>query len=387
MIIQKIQNFWQTYISKKLDTFNLIEISKSAILHNYDYFQSIQPNCQIWPVLKSNAYGHGLTQVAQILKQREFAYIVVDSYYEALKVWQVSSQPVLLIGQSPNSNYKNFDFSRLAVVVYRLETIETLSSLDKHIKIHLKINTGLNRQGIRVDEVADFLKELKKYPKLELEGVCSHLASSDDEDKNTITFNQKELFLQAIKIIKENVFTPKYFHLANTGGTIRLEDNNIFNAVRLGLGLYGISPLAPQDTKSSLLEELKPALTFWSQIIHTIELEKGDEVSYGGTFVADKKMTIGLLPVGYYEVFTRKMSNKGCVSFEGKYLPLVGNICMNLSLCNIDGQNIKVGDRVQVISPEPSAKNSIYEIAKLNQTIPYEILVKIAESIRRVVVD
>ena len=386
MFLARLANFWRQKFSKQLDTFNLIEISRSAILHNFDLFQSFVPQAEIWPVLKANAYGHGLEPVAEILKARKFTYFVVDSYYEALKIWQVNPHKVLLIGQAPWSNYQFFDFSKLAVVVYRLEVLRILGKLNQPIKIHLKINTGLNRQGIKVSEVPEFLDELKNYPKIELEGVCSHFISSEDSTKDDLTRSQESLFLQAVQVVREHGFQPKYLHLSNSSGIIKTQDNQLYNAVRLGLGLYGVNPIPANDPAFMTLQDLKPALTFWSTLIHKIDLQKGDGVSYGSTFVADRDMTIGLIPVGYYEFFNRRLSNRGFISYQDKFLPLVGNICMNLSMCSLEGANIQVGDRIKIISPNSEDLNSVYQFAKLSETITYEVLVKLAESLRRVVV-
>ncbi len=387
MLLAKLAGFWRRSFSRQLDTFNLVEISRSAILHNFDLFQSIQPQAEIWPVLKANAYGHGLEPVAEILKARKFTYFVVDSYYEALKIWQVNPHKVLLIGQAPWSNYQFFDFSKLAIVVYRVEVLRILGKLNRPIKIHLKINTGLNRQGIKVSEVSEFLDELKKYPKLGLEGVCSHFISSDDSGKDDLTRQQENLFLQVLQKIRSYGFNPKYIHISNSAGVIKTQNTKIYNAVRLGLGLYGINPIPSNDSAFIKLQNLKPALTFWSTLIHKINLQKGDGVSYGSTFVADRDMTIGLIPVGYYEFFSRRLNNRGYVSFQDKFLPLVGNICMNLSMCSLEEVDVQVGDRIKIISSNPEDLNSVYRIANLNETITYEVLVKLAESIRRVVVS
>lgn len=385
MIRSKINNFWQANISRQLDTHNLISISREAILHNYDWLQSLRPNNQIWPVLKSNAYGHGIAQVAKILQARTFEYAVVDSYYEALQIWQISRQKVLLMGPPPLQNLPYFNFTKTALVVYDTRMLAALGRLHKRIKIHLKINTGLNRQGLKPSEIEDFLVELKKYPQIELEGICSHLASSDDSTQQSYTELQEERFLISVEKVQTAGFFPKFIHLSNTAGLIRLQ-NEICNAARVGIGLYGLNPLQPTDAAWEKFAPLQPALRFTSKVLHLIELEPGDKVSYGGTFVASRRMRIGLLPVGYYEVFTRSMSNRAVISYKNRFLPLVGTICMNLCLFSCEDEDVQVGDEVEIISPKPGDKNSLYALAKLADTIPYEILVKLAGTIRRQIV-
>lgn len=383
MIFSKLSHFWKRNVSRQLKSHNLIEVSRSAILHNYDLVQNLHPKSQVWPVLKSNGYGHGIQQVATILKDRKFEYVVVDSYYEALKIWEVSNQKVLLIGFPPLDNLQHFSYSKLALIVYNLDTIYELGRLGKRIKIHLKLNTGLNRQGIKPEEIESFLKVVSEFPQLQLEGVCSHLASADNEYENPYTTMQEERFLWSIQKIRALGFDLKFIHLSNTPGVTKIK-NEACNAIRLGLGLYGINPIDPQDSKWHELNDLKPALRFTSKVINIVELEKGDRVSYAGTFTAPKKMKIGLLPAGYYEVFTRSMSNRGFVKFNNTYLPMVGNVCMNLSLFDCRDQNIQVGDTIEIVSSNPADKNSVYELAKLSGTIPYEFLVNLAEPVRRV---
>ncbi len=386
MLISKIHNFWKQNLSRKLEANNLIEVSRSAILHNYNFIQNLHPQYQIWPVLKSNAYGHGIKQVAKILQRRRFEYIVVDSYYEALKIWEVSNQKVLLINFPPFQNLRYFNYSRLSLIVYNQDLVHELGKLNRKIKIHLKLNTGLNRQGIKPEEIDDFLKMVREYPQLEVEGVCSHLASADDEKENDYTQMQENRFIQAINKIRQAGFNPKYIHLSNTPGTVKIK-NEVCNTIRLGLGLYGINPIDQNDSQKAVLEKLKPALRFTSKVINFIELERGERVSYAGTFTAPKKMKIILLPIGYYEAYTRRMSNRVMAKHNGVFLPQVGNICMNLTLFSCGNQDIKVGDTVEVISPNHADLNSVYELAKLDKTIPYEILVNLAEPIRRTIVD
>ena len=335
---------------KKFETLNVIEVSQSAILKNYDHFQSKLPNVEVWPVLKSNAYGHGLGQTAGILKARDFAYFVVDSYYEALKIWDLANRDVLLIGYTRPENFRNIDFKKLAITVYDLESIKALARTKQNIRIHLNVDTGMNRLGIDIDKLPTFIREIKKYSNLNLEGIYSHVP------------NQIKEFTQlSIK--------TKYRHLANTDGVKLLQKtDHQTNAMRLGIGLY------------------QSALRFKSQLIKINNLEPGDKVSYGGTYTAKRNMRAGVIPVGYYEGLDRKLSNKGFVKYKDEYLPIIGRVCMNLSVIDLKKTDAKVGSEIEVIDPNPNDKNSVQSIANLCETIDYEILVNLAESTRRIIV-
>ena len=366
-------------------TFNRIEIYQEHILHNYDEVQKNNPKSNIWPVLKSNAYGHGLQEVATILKKRKPKYYVVDSYYEALKIWEVAPrQDVLLIGYTDPLNFPNMKWKHLGIVVYDMDTLKHLAALKKKVNIHLKINTGMNRQGISPKELDLFINAIQCFSWLTLEGVCTHLADADGETED-FTTTQKKVFKTVLNKIKQENLTPQYVHVANTAGSSK-DSNNDVNSVRLGLGLYGFNPLHKKDPGYGKLKNLKPALRFLSSIIKVNELQKGDKVSYNCTFTAPKKMRVGVLPIGYYEIFDRRLSNLGFVHYKKTPLPIVGRICMNLTVVDIKNKKINIGDEVEVLGLNQENKNSVTSMANVCKTIPYEILVNINEITRRVVV-
>lgn len=357
---------------KKLTPLNRIEVSKAAILHNFDYFQNNLPQ-EVWPVLKSNAYGHGIKEVVTILQARKFKYFVCDSYFEVLKIWEVAPHEVLLIGSTRPENLRFLDFRHIALMVQDFVTLKTLTNLKREIRIHLKINTGMNRQGFEMSEIPAILKQLTNS-RIILEGVFSHLANADGETDN-FTRRQQRQFLKAIALIKNAGRRPKYFHLAATAGAFK-SNSSPFNCMRLGIGLYGFGD-----------DNLTPALRFVSTLVKTRVIKKGEKVSYNCTFAAKHKMRIGVLPVGYYEGVDWRLSNKGFLNYEGKFLPILGRVCMNLLAVSLEGTNAKIFDEVEVISAKARDKNSISSMAAMCKTIPYEILVKLSSTIRRQVVD
>lgn len=372
-------------LEQMFDVLNLIEVSRSTILDNYYFFQKLHPDKQIWPVLKANAYGHGIKQVAKILQDKKCHYLVVDSYYEALQIWEVNpKQKVLLVGATLPGNFQHMKLSRLAIAVYDKDSIKTLGSLNKKVKIHLKINTGFNRLGIKPDQLDDFLKLIKKHENLELEGVSSHLADADGEN-DRFTISQKKKFTQVLSLLESKGVKLKFIHLAATAGSLKINDLNT-NAIRLGIGLYGYNPVHSKNNDSQKLAELKPALRFTSRLINIIELKKGDKVGYGLSFTAPKDMTIGVVPVGYYDLFDRKLSNKGFIKFKNNFLPIVGRVSMNITMVDLLNTSAELWDEVEVVSAVHSDKNSITTMADITDTIPYESLVRINGSTRRIIV-
>jgi alanine racemase len=372
----KVYKFMQRF-EHSFKTLNRIEISKAALLHNFDYFNSFSPGTNCIPVLKSNAYGCGLEQISSILKEREFPYIAVDGYFEALRIRQVTKQPLLIMGYIHPDNIPFLDYHNMAFVVHDEEIISAFGALNKHVKIHLEINTGMNRYGIQPERLDFFISLIKCYKNLELDGVMSHLADADNED-NSNSLSQQRLFQQCLDKIFAAGFKPKHIHLAQTAGSIQIP-NDMTNSIRVGIGLYGISPV-------NRFETLKPVASLKSTVAKVIELNTGDRVSYNGTYTASKPMKIGVLPIGYYEGVPRALSNAGAVNAGGKTLPIVGRVCMNHMMIDLMDQDLKVGDEVVIIDSEPQAKNSLENIAAAHNLFPYELMVKINENVRRVIV-
>jgi len=378
-LIYKIQQA-RRKASKKLKVLNVIELNSSALRSNFEYFKKLHPESKICPVLKSNAYGHGLKEIAQICDELKAPYLVVDSYYEALELKKTGiSTPLLVIGYTHPDNYKNMKFDGIAITVLDKETIEALGALGKKITIHLKVDTGMHRQGIPVNELEEALGLIKGYKKLNLEGVCTHLADADNQTSDVFTKSQVDKFKKALKIVEKIGFNIKWRHISATAGAGKIFGKE-FNMIRIGLGIYGDSTI--KDYK-----KLKPVLTFKSTIIDIKNLKKGECVSYGCTFKASKDMKIGVIPAGYYEGIDRGLSNIGTIYHGKTACKIVGRVCMNLTIIDLSGAiAAKKWDSVEVIGADPARKNSVRQIAEKCGTITYVIWTHIAPTIRRKVV-
>lgn len=376
---------WRRNLARPYRVLNQIELSRSALLHNYDLVGEQHPDLAVMPVLKANAYGHGLLEVAQILQARDFPYLIVDGYFEALKLRRQTKRPILVMGYIDPHNYSQLRTNGLSFVVHDRPTIEALGRLRRSVTVHLEINTGMNRHGIAPDELGDYLALLKNYSHIKLEGVMSHLADADGE-RETYTAHQVALFDRCVEQILAAGFDPRWIHLAQTAGSQR-QPSRYANALRLGIGLYGINPFDPKTPEYPGLADLKPVLTLTSTITKVIELAKGQKVSYNGIFTAAKDTTIGVLPLGYYEGLPRALSNVGVVKQGDDYLPIVGRVCMNHTMVELKGTKTKYLDRVTVISNNPTDRNSVAGLGREHGLFSYELLVGLNESIRRVMVD
>lgn len=349
---------------------NTIEISKKNLLNNYRYLSSINRKLKIAPVLKSNAYGHGLIPVAKVLAQKNPPFFCVDSLYEAYELSKngITTQILIMGFIDPTSlKTKKLPYS---FAVYGRGQIDALSKYQPQAKIHIFVDTGMHREGILPEELPEFLEYINKTS-LEIEGIMSHFGESENS-KNPLTIQQISKFEQTIKS-----FHPKWIHISNSGGI--LNNLGIGNIGRAGIALYGISPI-------TLDLKLKPVLKLKTHIAQVKNLKKGESVGYNFTYKAKRELKIAILPIGYNDGVNRRLSNKGFVTVRGVDCKIIGRISMNITTINITNiKNAKVGDEVIIFSNNNQAKNSIENTAKLCGSIPYELLVGLAPSTKRTI--
>lgn len=385
MLLRKQINRLLKKIEKDFATHNRIEVSKSAILHNLDFFAG-QGGQQIIPVLKGNAYGHGIAVVAEALKVRELPYVAVDGYFEALRVREVSKQPVLIMGAIKPENFARMRYDNFAFVVQDEQTIHALGKTGKRVKVHLECNTGMNRYGADAADVVNLAKLILRYKNLELEGVMSHLADADGDDPATV--NQAvEGYDACVEAIRATGANPTVLHVAQSAGSLKAK-SKYANTIRLGIGLYGISPFPHDHALKGMIKNLQPALCLVSTITKVNHLKKGDKVSYNYTFTAPKDMTVGVLPLGYFEglwsVARGAGRPTGVVKIGNKFTLIVGRVCMNHTIISLEGIDAKVGDEVVVYSSNPSDKNTIDQIATEHDLYNYTLLTSLSSDVRRV---
>lgn len=362
---------------------NTIYVDRDAIIHNYWLLQKLQPQAAIFPVVKSNAYGHGLKQVTQILAKTDAPYLIVDSYPEYMIVKKYSKKNILLLGETLPENYRHFDFRRVAFCVYNLKTLEVLGCRGKPVKIHLFVNTGMYREGANMHALPEYIALLQKYPHLHLEGVLSHFHSADAMWSTSMN-EQIELFKKMYYAILDAGFTPRYRYIANSAGILKMQDE-FFNACRPWLALYGYNPLSSTDEFYDNGRKLKPALSIKTRIVALQEVWAGQWVSYEYKWLAPQATTVAIVPFGYTEWLARGASNNLTFSRKGKKIPQVGRITMNLTCVDVGNYNVSLWDDIEIVSSTPQAHNSIYALAEKSATIPYEVLVKLDPKMRRVI--
>ncbi len=363
---------------RKYFPLNEIEISKDALLHNYSYLVSLS-GVPVAPVLKSNAYGHGIEIIGKILDEVSPPLICVDSIYEAYQLLNFKIKtPILVMGYvgGENLSVKKLPFS---FSVYTHEMLDNIKKFQPDASVHIFIDSGMHREGVPMDEVNDFLKKAKRL-NLNIEGIMSHFAKPDSHT-NINTRNQIENFEKAIEMGESMGIDFKYIHLFASNGIRNIEKyRRVGNLTRSGKALYGIDL-----TKNS--KKLKPVLSLNSTIIQIKKLKKGESLGYDFIFKAPKDMVTAILPIGYNDGVNRRLSNKGFVKIEKKFCQIIGRVSMNITVIDVSNINdIKVGQKVNIYSNNPLDKNCVYNVAEMTGTIPYEILTHLNPSTKRITI-
>jgi len=350
-------------------------VYKNNLLHNYRLYKKSVGRRGLWPVLKSNAYGHGLVEVAKIFDDQKCEYLIVDSYYEAMILRNEGIKtPILIIGFTFTENILKNRLNKVTFVVGDWRQVQELvNDVTRRTKLHLKVDTGMNRQGIEPEEIKKVLRLMKQNEEIELEGICSHLADADSLDQSE-TLKQIGVWNE---LVDKLGYTEKikYWHCGASSSLFYLEKIKS-NAVRLGLGLYGINV----DEKKKF--DLQTALGLQSVISSIRQVRAGEGVGYNFTFKTKKDRQVATVPVGYFEGVDRRLSNIGFVRVGNIFCPIIGRVSMNIISIDVsEVKEIVVGQDVEVIGLV--GKNSVENMAKLTKTIPYEILVHIPSLLKR----
>ncbi|MEY2664214.1 MAG: hypothetical protein RIT04_22 [Candidatus Parcubacteria bacterium] len=353
-----------------------ITVSKGALLNNLAYFAAKTPHGTIAPVLKSNAYGHGLTLIAKMLEKSSVSipFFVIDSYFEAAALRSDGiKKPLLIIAYTTAKTIAQNNLSGVTYTVTSMDTLEKLSLQKLHkTKINLKIDTAMNRQGISVHEIDTAIAYIKKMRGILLEGICSHFSESDITN-SPVTAEQIKQWNIIVQKFRTEFPTLTYWHLSNTDGHL-LEKKITSNVSRLGLGLY---------TQPS------PVLQMETIITGIRKIRVGEKVGYNGTFVAQKDMTIAIIPVGYFEGIDRRLSGKGTVMVmtdsELHQAPMIGRVSMNITTIDISHiPNVSIGSRVVVYGRNTHEINTLEKSAEICGTISRELMVHIPAHLKRI---
>ena len=361
------------------------KISKAALFNNIsEVRKNVPENTLVMPVIKADAYGHNANFVSKVLEPYA-DYFAVAIIEEAIALRENGvKKPIMLLGYNSPTYFADAIKNNITVTVFRLDDARKISDVAKGMNmtatVHIAVDTGMGRIGFACTDDSVFdVKEISKLPNIKLEGIFTHFATADEED-HSFTNLQAERFAEFInKLEKEEVNIP-IKHCSNSAAIIEYP-NLTLNMVRMGIITYGLYP-SDEVNRSKIL--LNPVMELTTNIVHVKKISKGDSVSYGRTFIAEKEMTVATIPIGYADGYPRLLSNKGRVLVQGKYAPILGRVCMDQFMIDVSGiENVKVGDKVTLIGSQGENEISADEIARLSQTINYEITCGISKRVPR----
>lgn len=359
------------------------EIDLDNLKKNFLIIRKKIKDKKIVSVVKADAYGHGAAEVSKELESLGTDYFAVATLEEGIEL-RINgiSKPILIFGYifPKQANYI-LDFS-LTPTIYNLDFAKELNNLcelrKEKVNIHILIDTGMGRVGILWNEAIDFIKEIKKFKNLNIEGIYAHFSTADEKDKSFSKL-QFDRFQKVIKAIKKDGINIPFKHHGNSATVIDLPQY-IIDGVRCGIMLYG---LKPSDQVKKI--KLYPVMSIKTKLIFVKKVPKNTPISYGRTFYTKKESIIGTVPFGYADGLPRILSNKGEVLYRGKRAKIVGRITMDQSMIDISKfENPQIGDDLIILGKDNKEEITADEIAKKCKTINYEIVTRIGKRVPRV---
>lgn len=364
-----------------------IEVSESALRHNAQAFLDLAGQAKVMAVVKSNAYGHGLVESSRILSKTGVHWFAVDHIDEALALRKSGiRKPILVLGYTPNHRLVDAIKNKISIVVNNPETIKVLGKGRGVAKIHLPIETGFTRDGIRPEDLRSMIRLIGRYPNIEIEGVFMHFANIEDTKSRAYADHQIAEYQKALTIFKVHKIDPKFKHTASSAASILYSDTH-FNLLRVGISMYGLWPSVDTQRRTPHLS-LRPVLSWKTIVAQVKQVKKGTPISYGLTEKMPRNGSIAVLPIGYADGFDRVgNSRRGHALICGKRCKVMGRVCMNMTMVDVTGlKNIRPESEVTLIGTQGKASISPEESADLAGTINYEIVARLNSEIPRIVV-
>lgn len=369
-----------------------VEIDAARLRSNVEAFRTLAgPGTALMIVVKANAYGHGLDVVAPVVAEKA-DWLGVNCVDEALAITRLGvRKPVAILGHTPIDRIEDVVRGGYRQVLYRLDAATALSETAKKLnttaKVHLKIETGTNRQGIAASGLAAFAGELQKLTAIEVEGAYTHFANIEDTLDPSFAQSQLQRFQETRAALDRAGIRPTCIHASATAGALLYPEMD-FDMVRVGIGAYGIWP--SRETQVAARERgrrvaLAPVLTWKTRVVQVKEVHAGDYVGYGLTYRARRPMKLAVLPTGYYDGYDRKLSNSGHALIHGQPVPVVGRVAMNMTMLDVTDADAEPDDEVVLLGRQGSSEIRAEELAEKIGTIPYEVVARINPLIPRII--
>ena len=360
------------------------------LLHNMRALRSLCPaECRFCAVVKANAYGHGISEIVNILRGTDVDFFAVATFFEALHIAKLADRKRILILEPVNSS-QPFDQIRACAaagfdcVMSSVDGLkwsaQALKGAKRPLRVHVNVETGMGRCGLDEDTAADLLADIESSREIQLAGVFTHFATADEEDVSYAE-HQLERFNQFLDTTKLRSRKDVLIHACNSAGTIKMPDAH-FDMVRCGISLYGYYSRRMANPPI----ELKPVLKLQAPITQLKRIPVGHPVSYGGSFVPKRDTLAGIIPLGYADGYRRCFSNCGRMRIQNQFVPVIGRVCMDQVIVDItDVPDVQLGQMVTIVDNDHDSACGAYELARQADTICYEILTMIHAHVNRIV--
>lgn len=363
-------------------------VNLANLAHNFCEIKRYTGGADIIAVVKADAYGHGSVPVARLFEKLGAAILAVACLDEALELRTSGiSAPIMILGATPVHFVPILSKHNIIQSVhsfdYAKELAAAASALGRTVMVHIKLDTGMSRFGLyahrkSIEQAAEEALAITNLNGLRVEGIFTHFAEAENSD-TSFTDDQFESFIGVCDILKAHGKTFKFCHCANSAAVVNYKRAHL-SCVRPGLLLYGYLP--SKDSSADL--DLRPALTFRSLVADVRKIKKGDSISYNRTFIAERDMTVAVICCGYADGISRALSNRGAFLINGHRAPILGNVCMDLTVVDVSGiPDIKPFDEVVVFGEQNGSVISPNELASLSETITYELLTSISKRVPR----
>lgn len=384
IVLKGARNFAFERIEKKLERLvhhTVLEVNLNAMAHNLDFIRfGLPKGTKIMAMVKAFGYGSGSLEIAHFLQFYGADYLGVAYADEGVALRLDGIRIPIMVMNADEDGFDKMLEHSLEPVLYNKRSFDKFSALAKEqikgkARCHIEINTGMNRLGFDVDEVDWVSEQLRQTNQIELASIFSHYATSegDNLDDQNLVHTQTNLFIKAFNKLSQNLGYPILKHISNSGASLHYKAYS-FDLVRIGIGMHGIDP------KGDQLHNLLPVSTLKCRISQLRKVEPNQGVGYGNLSKSNKTRTIAVVSIGYADGLNRLANKEGYFLINGQKAPIVGNICMDMTMCDVSNISCKEGDEVVVFGLEPS----LTQMAKWSATIPYEVLTSVSQRVKRV---
>jgi len=378
---------------------SILTLNKKAVKNNINFLRKkLGKNVRISSVVKANAYGHGIEQIVPLFENEGIDHFSVFDYNEAIKVQQCLSTPasIMIMGWIADINMEDVIKKGFEFFVFNISRLQKALHYSQKLKIkariHIEVETGMNRSGINLNELLILSDIINKNPQnFIVEGFCTHLAGAESISNYKRIKNQIKRYKKMLLILNEKGIVAKYRHIANSAASFVYPETRM-DLVRIGIMQYGFWPssetfihyILNKKNKTDLLQRILE----WKSVIMSIkDVKTGEFIGYGMSFLAQSDIKVALIPIGYSGGYNRSLSNKGKVLIHGQQCVVIGLVNMNMFMVDISGiPDIKIGDEVVIIGKQYDLEIKVSAFSNISDKLNYEVLAHLPKNIKRIII-